>query len=316
MDSSEKDATEFDTRAYRKALGSFVTGVTVVTTLDDDVPRGFTANSFTSVSLDPPLVLVCVDRRINSYPVFSKASAFAVNVLADDQRSIANIFASKEQNKFRMVDWTRSRAGSPVIAGTSALFDCTVHERYDCGDHEILVGRVQAFGTRDHAALGYWRGAYVYPTLAESALTAMGQGGSIGVILEDDNAIALVKRDDGSMDLPSSKKILPVEDKTTLYGKLASFGITPRLEFIYAVVQEVPGESGDVSVYYRGRIESGTPDRSKITMVGFDKIDQVKINSNTEYTMLQRFVRERQQLAFGIYMGDNRSGVVKKLVAG
>jgi len=314
--STNRFAPEFDGRAYRKALGTFVTGVTVVTTLDGDVPRGFTANSFTSVSLNPPLVLVCVDRKINSFPAFSRTSSFAVNVLADDQRSTANLFASKEQDKFRTIEWTRSAAGSPIIAGTSAWFDCTVYERYDCGDHEILVGRVEAFGDRDQAALGYWRGAYVYPTLAESALAAMGQGGRIGVILEHDNAIALVRREDGSMDLPSSKKILPVEDQTTLYGKLASFGITPRLEFIYAVVQEVPGESGYVSVYYRGRIESGKPDSSRILMVSFDKIEQTKINSNTEYTMLQRFVRERQQSAFGIYMGDNRSGVVKQLVVG
>jgi flavin reductase (DIM6/NTAB) family NADH-FMN oxidoreductase RutF len=300
--------------AYRRALGAFVTGVTVVTTIYEERPRGFTANSFTSISLDPPLILVCVDKKAGSFVPFSKVTSFAVNVLADNQRRIANVFASKGTEKFSAVAWQPATSGSPLIPGASAWFDCALHERHDGGDHQMLIGRVIDFHGEDRAALGYWRGGYVFPTLEETALTAINRGGRVGAILERDDAIALLAGPDGMFDLPSSKKMLPAENKDTLYGKLAEFGITPRLDFIFAVVHEEPDIPGEISVYYRGRIEGEIRDDARLQMIPFGNIKDVNLNSATEQSMLQRFIRERQQPAFGVYMGDNRGGVVKQLM--
>src|SRR5262245_29804115 len=110
-----------DSREVRDALGAFVTGVTVVTTVaDNGQPRGFTANSFTSVSLDPPLVLVCISKAAWSVAIFQEAKGFAVNILADNQRAISHLFATKESKKFEAVAWSPGPAGNPVLDGAAA----------------------------------------------------------------------------------------------------------------------------------------------------------------------------------------------------
>lgn len=132
-----------DIAEFRRALGAFVTGVTVVTTIQPDgSPRGFTANSFTSVSLDPPLILVCIAKTASSYAVFSQTKHFAISVLAEDQKAVSGVFASKAADKFSQVAWHRRVTGAPVMEGAAASFDCATHEVIDAGDHIILIGRV------------------------------------------------------------------------------------------------------------------------------------------------------------------------------
>lgn len=153
---------DFDIRDFRKALGCFATGVTVITAEASEGQRvGLTANSFSSLSLDPPLVLWSIDRRAFSLSVFERASHFAVNVLAEDQIDIANRFATKgELDKFGIV---KSRAGlgqAPVLLDCSATFECAVHTTVDGGDHRIFVGQVERFATSGKRALVYHQGAY------------------------------------------------------------------------------------------------------------------------------------------------------------
>jgi len=151
-----------DPLELRKAFGGFVTGVTVVTVRDaNETPRGLTANSFTSVSMDPPLVLVCIDRRAASHPVFARASAFAVSVLRADQKDISNLFASKTPAKFNYCKTFTSVTGAPLVENAICWFDCTVHQSIEAGDHLLLIGEVRAFDQDAGIPLAYCRGSYI-----------------------------------------------------------------------------------------------------------------------------------------------------------
>lgn len=153
--------SDFDPRALRDAFGAFATGVTVVTGVDADGNRvGLTANSFTSVSLDPPLLLVCPARTASALPVLQVSARFAVNVLTLDQQAIAERFTKRNIDRFADADWTDWH-GLPVLGGTCASFVCDLHAELDGGDHAILVGRVTALRI-DHEAepLLYVRGRY------------------------------------------------------------------------------------------------------------------------------------------------------------
>ncbi|OYV26938.1 MAG: flavin reductase [Acidocella sp. 20-63-7] len=132
-----------DARTLRDALGCFATGVTVVTALSPEgTPVGLTANSFTSVSLDPPLLLVCLANAIHSLHAFETAAGFAVNVLHIGQQPVSTRFASKGEDRFAATAWERWSTGAPIISGALASFECERHAMYDGGDHQILVGRV------------------------------------------------------------------------------------------------------------------------------------------------------------------------------
>ncbi|MEM7176545.1 MAG: flavin reductase family protein [Pseudomonadota bacterium] len=150
-----------DTRALRTALGSFATGVTIVTAMSDQgEPVGFTANSFTSVSLDPPLLLVCLAHKAMSYRIFRAADSFAVNVLSAHQEDTAMRFATQGADKFSDMDWQAGRMGAPIIPGCIAQFDCAMHERMTAGDHDILMGRVIGFAREEGSALVYHSGSF------------------------------------------------------------------------------------------------------------------------------------------------------------
>lgn len=147
---------------FRAVLGRYATGVTVVTTrAPDGEPVGLTVNSFTSVSLEPPLVLFCLDLEAGSLPAFQTADGFAVNILRAGQEAVSNRFADPLAARFDrdgVADWS---TGSPILADAMAALDCTVHARHDGGDHVILVGRVQRLAVlSDDEPLIYWRGAY------------------------------------------------------------------------------------------------------------------------------------------------------------
>lgn len=161
MSTENPVAVGFDARAFRRALGNFATGVTVITARDPDGRQvGVTANSFNSVSLDPPLVLWSIDKRSSSQDVFDAASHFAVNVLAADQIELSNNFARPKEDRFAGIEYSEGVGGAPVFADCSARFHCEKFQRMDGGDHWILVGKVLAFDDLGRAPLLYHQGAY------------------------------------------------------------------------------------------------------------------------------------------------------------
>ncbi len=156
-------AEDIDPRAFRDAAGQFATGVTVITTIDGDgAPVGFTANSFTSVSLDPPMVLFCLGKTSESLPAFEAGPGFAVHILSAGQLEVSIRFASKGIDRFEGLDWAAGMHGVPVIEGALAVFECSLTHVYDGGDHLIFVGTVERLSPVDHdtPALGYFRGGY------------------------------------------------------------------------------------------------------------------------------------------------------------
>ena len=151
-----------DARTLRDALGCFATGVTIVTAMaPDGAPVGLTANSFTSVSLDPPLLLVCIARSAGSAAVLEAASHFAVNVLQMGQQPASNRFAGRGEDRFAATAWEVGESGAPVLTGSLGTFECARHAVHDGGDHLILVGRVvrASFEARRDPLL-YFRGKY------------------------------------------------------------------------------------------------------------------------------------------------------------
>ena len=153
--------TDFDPRALRDAFGAFATGVTVVTGIAGDGTRvGLTANSFSSVSLDPPLLLVCPARTASALPALQASGRYAVNVLALDQQAVAERFTQRGLDRFDGAPW-RDWHGLPVLDGACASFVCDLAAELDGGDHAILVGRVTALRTLpDAEPLLYVRGRY------------------------------------------------------------------------------------------------------------------------------------------------------------
>lgn len=151
-----------DGQALRQVMGRFPTGVAVVAGRGaDGAPYGLTVNSLTSVSLEPPLILVCVDRRASSHDPLISAETFAVSVLARGQDDVARRFASEPSaGRFEDVAWTLAPTGDPLVEGAVAWLACARTAVYDGGDHAIVVGRVQAADERDAAALVFYRGGF------------------------------------------------------------------------------------------------------------------------------------------------------------
>ena len=144
----------------RNVLSKFATGVTIVSTIDDDgKPVGMTVNSFTSVSLDPPLVLWNIGINQPSYDIFLNAKGYSVSILSKNQRDICNLFSSSVDNKFNNIDFVLSDNGFPIIQKSLAWFDCLKWNNYPGGDHQILVGEVINFQANENDPLIFWNGS-------------------------------------------------------------------------------------------------------------------------------------------------------------
>lgn len=152
-----------DSRALRNAFGKFTTGVTLVTTVaPDGKPVAMTANSFSSVSLDPPMILWCIDKGSDRLGIFEANPHFAVNILAEEHQELSARFAKKGQPYMDGVAFTTWETGCPIISGACAIFECDIAARYDAGDHIIYLGRIRHFEAPEAAGkpLVFHKGNY------------------------------------------------------------------------------------------------------------------------------------------------------------
>jgi len=150
-----------DMKKFRQCLGKFATGITVVTCTDDDGrPYGITANSFSSVSLEPRLILWNIARVSNSLQAFLDAGYFAINILAADQRDLSSHFAKSDHTLFDKIEISRSDEDVPLIPGALVCFECRTHQIHDCGDHYIVVGEVLRYASNERAPLLFFNGKY------------------------------------------------------------------------------------------------------------------------------------------------------------
>lgn len=158
---SVNDEGAFTTGEFRKALGSFATGVVIVTTHPAGYnPIGLTVNSFASVSLDPPLVLWSIDKNSEVQGPFLEADTFAINVLRDSQEDLSKRFSTKGRHDLQDDEYTTWRTGAPILPETLAQFDCDVFQSIDAGDHIIILGKVLKIAHRDGAPLLFADGSY------------------------------------------------------------------------------------------------------------------------------------------------------------
>lgn len=304
---------DFDSTEFRRALGSFLTGVTIVTTVGPDgEPRGFTANSFTSVSLDPPLILVCIAKHAHGHPVFAFSKSFAVNVLSESQKAASGVFASKAADKFAAVEWRPGSTGSPVIDGSVAAFDCDLDQMVDAGDHSILIGRVRDFSHNASQPLGYCRGAYVNLGLSQEALATAPPNMEVGAILEHDGRVLFFETGEGFCELPAGNGLGTASEAGSLKGHLAAKAIDASLGFLFAVWDDTAKPSR-THVYYRGTLGAPLPGDRQARLVEIERIAELNIADPAVRTMLARYVRERTEDAFGVYVGSDLEGEVQPL---
>jgi flavin reductase (DIM6/NTAB) family NADH-FMN oxidoreductase RutF len=154
-------STSVTSEEFRHACGRFATGVTVASVLDSQgAPHGLTVSSFTSVSLDPPLILICLGHAVSAIHHFRAATHFGINVLAENQRALSDRFARKGHDRFDGVPWQPGRTGVPLIPGVLAAIECAVHRIVPMGDHDILVGEMVHAQVGEGQPLLYFASAY------------------------------------------------------------------------------------------------------------------------------------------------------------
>jgi flavin reductase (DIM6/NTAB) family NADH-FMN oxidoreductase RutF len=155
------DLAVIDTRLYRRTCAQFATGITVVTTIDSQGhPHGMTVNSFSSVSLDPPLVLVSIDLKNAILGHFISTSWFAINILAEHQEELSRRFSSSSGDHFLNLDWRVGASGAPLLEGVLAQLECSVVRTFEAGDHTVLIGEVRRARYGEGKPLLYFDSGY------------------------------------------------------------------------------------------------------------------------------------------------------------
>ena len=296
----------FDLRALRSAFGAFTTGVTVVTSHDaTGAPIGFTANSFTSVSLDPPLVLVCIANSSSNYENMTKATGFAVNILAETQVEVSNTFARPVDDRFASVTWQNGPHGAPVFEGVSAWFDCSMHQIVEAGDHAVLIGRVEAFDSSATAGLGYARGAYVTPSTAAEALEPH-IGLTVSALIERDGQVLLVENSEGGLALPE-RTVKKHGASETLQKLLATTGLTAEPGFVYSVFEDDAAKRQHIA--FLCQTEEGAPSLGRFVPLTEEAL--ASVTDSVMRTMLTRFAAENKLGNYGVYFGNQTSGKIR-----
>lgn len=299
----------FDPRALRAAFGAFATGVTVVTAMDAaGRPLGFTANSFTSVSLDPPLLLACLARTSRNFEAMTTARGFAVNILSDTQKDISNLFARPSEDRFATVAWRAGPFGSPVVDGVSAWFDCSLERVIEAGDHAILLGRIEAFGNSDRNGLGYVRGGYFVPALAARAVSAAAEGHlRLAAVVERQGEILLVGGE--RKELPGCD-LAGGDPLATLRSYLEELtGLPVTVGFLYSVYEDQ--KDGRQHIVYRAFAGEGATGGGAFVPLG--SLAAQTFDSPATADIVNRFAAESAFGNFGVYFGNETSGRVHSI---
>ncbi|MFD0860154.1 flavin reductase family protein [Roseovarius aquimarinus] len=301
-----------DPRALRDAFGSFMTGVTVVTTREaDGTPVGFTANSFASVSLDPPLLSVCPGKFLSSYESFAACTRFAVSILAEGQEDVSNIFARFKGDRFAEVAHRSDLHGNPLIYGAAAHFSCTLHQRIEAGDHSILIGRVDAFEHAKTRGLGYVAGRYFSLGAEREALANMGGGAVCGAIVEAGGAVLLERTPSGLR----PPQMVPTDRRTVLdqlRTALEALGLCARIGRAYSVFTDA--RSGTHYSYFLARQDESAPLPEGLVAIPVSELAAQSYASPAIATMMTRFALEAGTRSFGLYLGDADDGAVHDMM--
>ena len=299
-----------DPRALRDAFGCFMTGVTVVTTVQDGKPLGFTANSFSSVSLDPPLLLVSIANRSANLSAFTTGAGFAINILSEGQKDLSARFARPVDDRFADLHWRQGPAGNPVLAGVSAWFDCRLDQAVPAGDHTILIGRITGFEAGNAPGLGYYRGAYVTPATTAAQMPA-GPDVVISAVIEADGQVLLVDDGRGGLSVPMAR-VGTDGVQAALTRLLAAVGVTAGAGSIYAVYEDAGTKTQHIALRCPAR--PGKPAQGAFVELSADGVADITYPALR--AMLLRLADEARVGACGIYFGTHETGRVQRLTEG
>jgi len=296
-----------DNTKLRRAFGSFMTGVTVVTTATPaGVPIGFTANSFTSVSMNPPLLLVCPGKKLNCFEIFEQCDYFAVNILAENQQDVSNTFARVSDDRFAQIKWREDAHGCPIFSDVAASFSCSVHARHDAGDHMVLMGEIQSLTHSERAGLGYSNGSYFSLGLERRAneLISPSQPVSVGAILEQDGKLLLLKSAEG-LQPPTVNATHRTGALNALRDHLGNAGFEVEFGPVYSIFQN--HASNDHTIIYRGKVHQ-TGRLTDCAYYSIETLESATYANQAITTMINRYLFERVHGAYGLYVGDELSG--------
>ena len=298
-------------RALRDAFGTFMTGVTVVTALDDaGAPLGFTANSFASVSLDPPLLLVQIAKTSVNYVTFTSGRGFAVNILSEGQKDISNTFARPVADRFAGIDWQPGPHGAPILPDVAAWFDCASHQIIEAGDHAILLGRIEAFHATPAPGLGYYRGTYFTP-VATQATVPTGPDIIVSAILERDGQVLLIDDGFGGLTLPTAR-VGRDGTAAALAALIAQSGIDAAPGPLYSVYEDVARAQQHIA--FRCPATAGSP--AKGAFVDLSPASFTDVTDQALRTMLERLSEESRMGNYGIYFGNQNAGRIALVTEG
>lgn len=304
--------SNLDIRELRNAFGAFMTGVTVVTTREKNgTPRGFTANSFCSVSLEPPLLSICIGKSADSIDVFTNTDGFAINILAEQQTEVSNLFASKRSDKFEVADWRDGPEGHPVLDGVCAWFDCTMSQQVDAGDHILLIGKVSAFDYSGLGGLGYVRGGYITPGLQQAAVAAATNAASVivGAIVDFECKLLLLPDGEDGLKPVASGRSNERGSTARLTERLDALDIGASISSLYAVFENEA--TGQQSIYYRAVAEHAG-DGSHFYAPS--NIPWEQIGNSAIESMLRRYIEESHEQRYGVYFGNENTGRVQPVL--
>jgi flavin reductase (DIM6/NTAB) family NADH-FMN oxidoreductase RutF len=290
----------------RRAFGRFMTGVTVVTTRDaTGQPFGFTANSFTSVSLDPPLLLVCPGKFLSSYAQFATCTHFAVNVLAEGQEDISNTFASFTGDRFAKVPHGQDENGIPLIRGALARFSCATHQVVEAGDHCILIGKVLHASQREGAGLGYADGQYFSLGLERQTVAARGQKAICGAIIEVGDQVLMEHSATGYRP-PQVERTDRARFRQALKDSLAARGVEARLGAAYSVFED----DHTHWTYVLGTAQSLPATGGPFVAVDVSALHELDYTSDAVASMMTRYAAEARNRDFSLYLGGVQRGEI------
>ena len=298
---------KLDPKELRTAFGRYMTGVTVITAKTAEGENvGFTANSFTSVSLDPPLLLVCPGEHLSSFETFKNTGHFAVNILAHNQEEISNRFASSKEDRFAQTKWSEDIFGSPLIEGATAHFSCSTYERMTAGDHIILVGQVHDFQDNLAKGLGYADSGY-FNLSQKQKIKGSDTANSryfAGALIECEGHV-LINESDGRLELP----MVELNDRYFAPLRLAEYlrenGVNADIHQTYSVFHDP--ETGQHYTLFRATaaaLDAG----SCGTFKKIAELEPAQFEQAGFTSMMQRFKSEINNQRFGLFIGDSDSG--------
>lgn len=300
---------QLDPKMLRNAFGSYMTGVTVITaTSKDGTPVGFTANSFTSVSLDPPLLLVCPAKSLSSFEVFANCDSFVVNILSEDQQNISNIFAGSKDDRFSQISWHKDEQGNPVIDGALTHFSCKTDRNLEAGDHNLLVGEVLSFSNREGHGLGYASGGYFSLALEREAaeISTQEKHVSVGVIIEH-NGKVLLSQKDGKATLPTTTTDDNTNAVSTIQQFLVDHGIDAKLGAVFSIYENT--KTNINYIFYRA-IANSPETKGLGEYVAIDDIEKQAFATSAMNSMMTRYAAESENGIYGVYVGQEEKGRV------